>query len=267
MIELFEGNLQELGRRSSKGNQLKWEKDGFWYKADQTGYEGLAECIVSKLLRYSSLSGEEYVLYEPEEIRYKKQIYNGCKSRDFSKGWQIITLERLFKNLYGTSLNGGIYHIKNHKDRLLYLVEQVERATGLKDFGVYICKLFTIDAFFLNEDRHTHNISVLTDGQSNFKFCPIYDNGASLLSDTTMDYPITINIFDEIPHVRAKTICDSFDEQLDLAEELYGQQIRFSFTPSEIHSLLDDLTIYEKSITDRVENILLDQRRKYQNLF
>ncbi len=39
----------------------------------------------------------------------------------------------------------------NQKDRLKILVEQVERTTGLKDFGIYMSKLITLDALFLNE--------------------------------------------------------------------------------------------------------------------
>ena len=62
--------------------------------------------------------------------------------------------------------------------------------TGLKNFGVYLNKLFTIDAFFLNEDRHTHNIAVLMNEKGEFAYCPIFDNGAGLLSDTLMDYPL-----------------------------------------------------------------------------
>ena len=42
MIELFEQNERKADRQSSKGNQLKWENNGIWYKADCTGYEGLA---------------------------------------------------------------------------------------------------------------------------------------------------------------------------------------------------------------------------------
>ena len=59
MIELFENNLKTQNRQSSKGNQLKWESDGIWYKADYTGYEGLSEYVVSELLRKSSLLPEE----------------------------------------------------------------------------------------------------------------------------------------------------------------------------------------------------------------
>lgn len=47
MIELFEQNIRTNDRQSSKGNQLKWENEGIWYKADYTGYEGLAEYMIS----------------------------------------------------------------------------------------------------------------------------------------------------------------------------------------------------------------------------
>ena len=40
---------------SSKGNQQKWENNGIWYKADHTGYEGLAEYI----LRADTVYGPE----------------------------------------------------------------------------------------------------------------------------------------------------------------------------------------------------------------
>ena len=54
MIHLFEQNIEKTDRQSSKGNQLKWENQGIWYKADYTGYEGLADSdagdIVSKFL-------------------------------------------------------------------------------------------------------------------------------------------------------------------------------------------------------------------------
>ena len=42
MIRLEEKDLRTAAHQSSKGNQLKWESEGVWYKADYTGYEGLA---------------------------------------------------------------------------------------------------------------------------------------------------------------------------------------------------------------------------------
>ena len=53
MIELFDENRKDMQRKSSKGNQLKWESEGKWYKADFMGYEGLAEYMVSSLLEKS----------------------------------------------------------------------------------------------------------------------------------------------------------------------------------------------------------------------
>ena len=53
MVELFEQNIRTQARQSSKGNQLKWENDNIWYKADYTGYEGLAEYMISHLLMKS----------------------------------------------------------------------------------------------------------------------------------------------------------------------------------------------------------------------
>ena len=54
MVELFEQDERQNNRQSSKGNQLKWENNGIWYKADYTGYEGLAEYMISHLLMKSS---------------------------------------------------------------------------------------------------------------------------------------------------------------------------------------------------------------------
>ena len=97
-IDLNKIPVQETEGHTSKGNQLKWENAGIWYKADYTGYEGLAEYMISHLLIKSTLKPEEFVRYDLEEIKYKRQVYQGVKSRTFlSEDWQIITLERLFQ--------------------------------------------------------------------------------------------------------------------------------------------------------------------------
>ena len=85
MIELFDTDIYQDNRKSSKGNQLKWQKEDTWYKADYCGYEGLVEYVVSKLLRFSNLNENEYVIYDTEQIIYGDTIYNGCKSTNFLK--------------------------------------------------------------------------------------------------------------------------------------------------------------------------------------
>ena len=96
MVKFIEDDVVTANRKSSKGNQLKFKREDTWYKADYTGYEGLAEYAISKLLGFSTLAADEYVDYELEQIEYNGQRFNACRSKDFSDGWQLITLERLF---------------------------------------------------------------------------------------------------------------------------------------------------------------------------
>lgn len=268
MIELFEQQLKQLDRHSSKGNQLKWENEGNWHKADYTGYEGLVEYVVSRLLGHSSLKENEYIVYDIEEIKYRNQIFLGARSRNMlTDDWQIITLERLFKNQYNQSLHTALWRIPDVKERLRFLCDQTIRITGIKSFGLYMTKLLTIDAFFKNEDRHTHNIAVLMNAKGEFKLCPIFDNGAGLLADTKMDYPMDADVYELMDDVQAKTISIDFDEQLDAAEELYGQQITFHFTKKEVDAILDGASLYRKNVRERVKVILYQQMRKYSYLF
>ena len=108
MVELFEQDERQNNRQSSKGNQLKWKNNGIWYKADYTGYEGLAEYMISHLLLKSSLRQDEFVLYEPEQIRYKDAVYSGVKSKDF--------LEKAFRfhgeSALSSRAGNRMYHIK-----------------------------------------------------------------------------------------------------------------------------------------------------------
>lgn len=47
----------------------------------------------------------------------------------------------------------------------------------------YLTLLFEVDALFCNDDRHLNNIAVLQE-DSVYSYCPIFDNGAGLLSNT-----------------------------------------------------------------------------------
>lgn len=268
MVELFEQNIRTNTRQSSKGNQLKWENESIWYKADYTGYEGLAEYVISHLLKLTNLNEGEYVLYELEQIKYKRQIYNGVRSRAFiDEDWQIITLERLFKNVYNESLTSVLWHMSDVKERLEFLVNAIKNITGLNNWGEYICRLFTIDAFFLNEDRHMHNIAVLMNGKGEYKYCPVFDNGAGLLSDTTMDYPMEQDIYQMISEVKSKSVSQDFDEQLDVAENLYGQNLQFLFTKKNVSDIVNNADIYTPEERKRVELIIYSQMNKYKYLF
>ena len=128
-------------------------------------------------------------------------------------------------------------------------------------------KLLTIDALFLNEDRHTHNIAVLMNGKGNYAYCPIFDNGAGLLADTTMDYPLSGDVYTFMDNVRSKTICSEFDEQLDISKSLYKTNLKFNFTKNDVTELLKNVEGYPEEIRNRVETIIFAQMRKYTYLF
>ena len=195
MITLFESDIKDEGRQSSKGNQLKWYSKDCWYKADSSGYEGLAEYICAELLSRTSLKKDEYVAYETIDISYRSRVFHGCRSRNFvPAGWQLITLERLFYERFAKSLYQSVWSIRGVDERIRFLVAQVERLTGLRDFGIYFSKMMAVDAFFLNEDRHMHNIALLKSPEGQFRLSPFFDNGSALLSDTMMDYPMEEDI-------------------------------------------------------------------------
>ncbi len=268
MIELFDRDKRDVNRKSSKGNQLKWEKNGIWYKADYTGYEGLAEYVVSCLLDKSSLDSSEFVTYKQEQIKYNSQIFMGVSCRNFLReGEQLVTLERLMLNSYGVGLNNMIYSIPDHEERLKLIVARTQEVTGLDDFGVYMAKLLTLDAFCLNEDRHTHNIAVIIKSNGQYRYCPIFDQGAGLLADTTMDYPLSEDVYTLMDRVEAKTICQDFDEQVEIAEKLYGMNIRFYFSKNDVEKILNNIVGYDKVIIDRVRDVLFEQMRRYTYLF
>ena len=269
MVELYEQEIITLDRNSSKGNQLKWKNGDIWYKADYTGYEGLTEYMVSNLLAKSSLDMGLLVRYELEQISYKHIIMNGVKSQNFMKDeWQIITLERLFKNQYGKSMYESVWKIRSVTDRFEFLEEETARITGITGFKKYLAILFTIDAFFLNEDRHLHNIAVLMNKSGDFRLCPIFDSGASLLSDTSVDYPLSVDVYSLLGVVKSKTISHDFDEQLDVAEKLCGEQLHFYFDKKDVERLLQNAgNFYEKEVIERIRVIIYQQMAKYSYLF
>ena len=59
----------------------------------------------------------------------------------------------------------------------------------------------------------------------------------------------------------------SAEEQLDIAEQLYGDTIQFQYGEHEIRELLGQDQVYAEDVKKRVYTVLMQQRRKYQYLF
>lgn len=268
IVDLTNVPLVETTSHTSKGNQLKWRDGNIWYKADHLGYEGASEVIVSHLLRKSALR-VPYVRYDPVIIKFKGKMYHGCKSADFlPRDTSIIPLERLFWQYNGQGLAESLSKIKTTTEKIQFFVNGFESITGIKECGKYITAILEVDAMFLNDDRHTNNLAVLRDEETDtFALCPIFDNGAALLSDTTMDYPLNMDVYDCIKHAEAKPFSSSFDEQLEAAEELYGVQLRFLFSPADVQDEINQLrSIYDIKTLKRAENVLRWQMRHYDYL-
>ena len=252
---------------SSKGNQPKWLLRGCWYKADHMGYEALSEVLTSRLLARSGV--ENFVRYEPIVIHANSKTYTGCKSGNFRRADEmLVPLERLYRSYYGQSLAKKLSGIPDVEEQIRFTVEFVEQTTGLRGFGQYLSAVLELDAFILNEDRHTNNIAVLrneTSGQ--FKLCPLFDNGLSFLSDLN-DYPLDEDIYQSIARVDAKPFSRDFITQLEAVTNLYGSFLHFDISRRDIDGLFDGLEMYyPEEIMNRVRTVLSEQMRKFAYLF
>lgn len=256
-----------IAGKTSKGNQAKWNVRKEWIKADQLGYEALAEVVVSALLRYSNV--EDFVIYKPAILQYDGKERVGCVSNSFQKpDDMLIPFERLHRMYTGRGLAETLGKMADAKERIKYTVDFVEEKTGLKNIGEYLTTLLELDSFTLNEDRHTNNLAVIRNERTaEFRLCPIFDNGLSLLSDS-IDYQVDKNIYLCIYDVKAKPFDLDFNAQVEAAWSLYGAQLEFSFDRYKIPEILSEVKeYYDDNIINRVERILLEQMRKYQIYF
>ena len=178
---------------TSDGTQLKFYKDGKWYKEDNEGCEGEVEYLVSKLLTFSDLDRKDYVVYEQGRLNGRRS----CRSKTFlGKEECFITLERLHQNVVGVPLFEKIKKMKGIQQSAPYVIGFFKDTIGL-DLSLYFQKVFTLDYIVLNEDRHFHNLGIIMDGGGKYRTAPIFDNGKSLLNcnpSINRNKPIAENI-------------------------------------------------------------------------
>ena len=127
---------------------------------------------------------------------------------------------------------------------------------------------YKADAFFLNEDRHTNNIALLYDTETKeYRLCPFFDMGLSLFSDTREAYPLEEDAWTCRAKIHAKPFERDFDEQLDAAELLCGDHLRFTLPAGRIADVVGEPEGYEKEELARVREVLHVQAGKYRNFF
>ncbi len=262
---------EEIAETSSKGNQEKWfdEDTNQWYKLDQFGYEALSETLISILLEKSNIENDTpftFVRYEPVRIIVHNRERTGCVSDNFLKeGQSVITINHLLSRIIGYSLKEKLLSLTSDKKRMAYLAEATKDCTGLDYFGEYLTLLFEIDSLFLNDDRHLNNIAVIKTGDK-YDYCPIFDNGAGLLSDTRLS-PMDIEPKALISSLRARPFNMSFTRQMNTARSLYGKQLSLPIFKSEdiMEHLISILEFYPQRdraiIADRAVECILTRQK------
>lgn len=262
---------EKIAETSSKGNQEKWfEKEtNQWYKLDQFGYEALAETFISKLLMRSNVEQDTpftFARYEMARLHVHGRERTGCVSANFLQdGQSIITVSHLLNRQLGVPLKEKLERLSSDKKRIAYFADAIKAYTGLVHFPQYLTLLFEIDALFLNDDRHLNNIAVIEQG-GRYRYCPIFDNGAGLLSNTQFS-PMEIAPQGLIPALVARPFCTTFTRQMNTARALYGRQLFMpTITRQEIAAVLEPLLPYYASrdrelIAERVEACILHRQK------
>lgn len=263
---------EKIAETSSKGNQEKWydQASGRWYKLDQFGYEALAETVISTLLEQSNVETGTpftFVRYQMERLRVHGRDRTGCSSRNFLQpGQALITVNRLLSNYLGKPLREKLLRLPSDKKRIAYLAEAAAELTGLPLFPQYLTLLFEADALFCNDDRHLNNIAVI-EQNGKFDYCPIFDNGAGLLSNTQLSQ---MDILPPalISALRARPFNITFTRQMNTARSLYGAQLIMpKLTADNIREVLQPVLDYYPQrdrgiIADRVEACILTRQKK-----
>lgn len=263
---------EKIAETSSNGNQEKWyDKElDCWYKLDQFGYEALTETVVSTLLEKSNIENDTpftFVRYRMEHLRVHGRERTGCSSKNFlQSGQALITLNRLLTRYLGMPLREKLARLTSDKKRIAYLAEATADFTGLELFPQYLTLLFEVDALFCNDDRHLNNIAVIEQG-GQYGYCPIFDNGAGLLSNTQLSQ-MDIAPPALISALRARPFHTTFTRQMNTARSLYGTQLAMpKLKTEEIRTVLLPILEYYPQrdrgiISERVEACILTRQKK-----
>lgn len=125
---------------------------------------------------------------------------------------------------------------------------------------------FEVDALFLNDDRHLNNIAVL-EKNDRFDYCPIFDNGAGLLSNVQMA-PMDIEPAALIRSAKARPFTTTFNRQVIHARNLFDPQLHMpKFTEEALSRELEEpLSYYAQRdrgfIADRICQTILTRQRE-----
>lgn len=234
---------------TTKGTQIKYKKDDYFYKIDKMGREGFVEYLVSVMLSYSTLDPKEYVSYECCKING----LSGCRSRNFlNDEEEFVTVHSLYQKYTGNSDFANYLMTKRSAEERLEEILELVDGFGIswEDFRHYMNVLVQLDLLIENTDRHVHNYGVIMSNNNGFSMAPIFDNGRALRTDNS-------NIFS------ACTLSGSFEEQVTA----FGYPVKACFT-IDYPGFYDELSRIKQIYGNCVEITTLEKRLKeYEYIF
>lgn len=226
---------------SSVGMQIKYERNGYYYKLNTAGNESLVEYLVTLVLKHSTV--KSYVRYEYCTVNKKL----ACRSKDFTCEGIFVTAENLNEIVTGNiNLTNTLASYRDAVSRYNYLLE-LFRCIGL-NAEIYLKTMLYLDMLILNTDRHARNYGVLL-SSGRYSFAPIFDNGLSL---------------NTVPErVCSATISGSFEEQVVATGYPLNSPFRINYK-----TLYRELELLNNSIKSTTEyNTLIVQLNRYKNVF
>ena len=263
MIETYNRLDKSRPFSPSKGNQTKYRIGNTWLKEDYLGYEAASEYLCSQILEYSNV--QDFVRYTMATGTANEQNVHFCASEHFLQaGEQLITLHDAWESLYGVPFYKSMERLST-EERIRTTVDFMENQLKIMNAGEELTRLLEWDAFVLNEDRHSNNIAFIEDTDGNFRFAPMFDNGAAFLSDTHA-YSLQENPHKLITKVKSKPFNVDFKKQVQVAESLYGKQLQLY--PMDLENTFCDIRgQYGVLVANRIKVVCQHQFEKYADFF
>ena len=227
---------------TSDGTQMKYFSDGYWYKTNNEGEEDIVEYLVSKLLSFTDMPKEEYVLYERGLVNGKRP----CRSRTFiTPDETFVTLDRMHVNITGQRLHEAIRFMKGIEESSKYVLDFFKNIIGL-DLSEYFSRVFTADYITLNEDRHFHNLGVIMSIDGQYRPAPIFDNGKSLLNtNPSINYRLPIS--ENVKRVTARPFSGSHKRMFDFFGKGFSLDVEaaVAWLETEEDSFYKEVLLYQ----------------------
>lgn len=252
-----------LSESSSRGNQHKFYRDGYWVKLDnQNCSEGLAEDFVSNF--ESCIYDFPYVVYKSEQIEYNDIIYNGCVCANmYNRADTIfISLRHILKESdIPLSILTSCENIEVNIDNLVKTLYDIVGINLLPYFG----RLLLLDCLILNEDRHIMNLWVvkcISDGR--FYEASCFDNGSSLFC-VNWTYRRRKSFEENIKSAKsvARPFSKFYDKQVDAlialgVKPLVINKVKLDYFLSSYHN-----SFYSDSMNELVRSVLINRLSYY----